>query len=180
MPAIDINEALKQLHDVHAPPPVAAWPPGPGWWFVAGLLVLLLIGLGVWLWRRHRDAWRRAALAECRRIADEERVDDEAAAQWLNLLRRVAVHTSTTEESRRLSGAQWAAWIGARADDADIAANVLLLEKIAFAGSAENGAALDRTAMQASIARVLRRWPRAERRAPAQENAPAAGDTGHA
>lgn len=162
MANLDINEALKQLHDVHVPPPVQAWPPGPGWWFVAGIIVLLLIALGVWLWLRYRDAWRRAALAECKRIADEERVDDEAAAQWLNLLRRVAVHTSTTEESRRLSGAEWAAWLAVRADDADIAVSVLLLEKIAYAGVGENHVAIDRGAMQARIARVLRRWPRGE------------------
>jgi len=38
---------LDQLHDIRLPDPVSAWPPGPGWWLLALLCLLLISGL-VW------------------------------------------------------------------------------------------------------------------------------------
>ena len=55
-------DPLAQLRDIHLPDPISGWPPGPGWWLLALLLLTVLAVLGTWLWRRRREnAWRREA-----------------------------------------------------------------------------------------------------------------------
>ena len=40
---------LVNLKDIHLPPPVPFWPPAPGWWILALLLISTLFIGGVWL-----------------------------------------------------------------------------------------------------------------------------------
>jgi hypothetical protein len=82
------------LRDIHLPPQPSWWPPAPGWWALALLLLAVLL-LGVWLWRRHqRVVWRREqVLLELDALASRHQFDgDQAAlANGLHqLLRRVA------------------------------------------------------------------------------------------
>ena len=41
------------LKDIHLPPEIGIWPPAPGWWVLL-ILVLAVIGLSIWLWRRYQ------------------------------------------------------------------------------------------------------------------------------
>lgn len=82
------------LRDIHLPPPPPWWPPAPGWWLLAGL-ILLLVFIGIWCWRRHRRAQhrRQQVLRELDRIAMNHRQDGDPAAlatDMQQLLRRVA------------------------------------------------------------------------------------------
>ena len=36
------------LRDVHVPPAPSWWPPAPGWWLLAGVVVLVLLGIVAW------------------------------------------------------------------------------------------------------------------------------------
>lgn len=96
---------LSQLRDIHLPPPVSWWPPAPGWWALAALL-LLTLGLGLWLLRRRRrNRWRRRALAE---LAQLRGTDDGQLVRGVSvLLRRVAISRFPQAEVAALTGEAW-------------------------------------------------------------------------
>lgn len=54
--------SLDQLQPLMAPPPIGFWPPAPGWWLL--LLMLPLLGLGLWQLRRFIPAKRTADRSE--------------------------------------------------------------------------------------------------------------------
>jgi hypothetical protein len=99
---------LSQLRDIHLPPEVSWWPPAPGWWLLAGVL-LAAVGLGWFLWRRHRrNGWRRAALRELTSLSDASGALAHARLCSLSvLLRRVALHRFPREKVAALHGAAW-------------------------------------------------------------------------
>lgn len=53
------NPALEQLRDIHLPQAVHWWPPAPGWWIVAALVLALTIWLGRYLQARYRRQYFR-------------------------------------------------------------------------------------------------------------------------
>lgn len=59
---------LDQLKDIHLPDPVSAWPPGPGWWLIMFLFIVLVVGLGLY-W--HKTQWRRQAKRQLQRFQAE-------------------------------------------------------------------------------------------------------------
>ena len=62
-------ELLGNLRDIHEPLPPPFWPPAPGWWILA-FLVMALIAVAIWLaWRRYR-AIERARVPY--RIAEQD------------------------------------------------------------------------------------------------------------
>ena len=62
-----VADALSALRPLETPPPIPWWPPAPGWFVLAGILCLLLIGAGIFWWRRRRflrdTRYRREAIA---------------------------------------------------------------------------------------------------------------------
>ncbi len=53
------NPTLEQLRDIHLPEAVHWWPPAPGWWLVAALLLALTIWLSRSLQARYRRQYFR-------------------------------------------------------------------------------------------------------------------------
>ncbi len=100
------------LRDIHLPEPVSWWPPAPGWWGLA-LLLLLLAGLFLWgraLYRRGR--LRREARRALQRIERQYRAhrdDRQLAADLSVLLRRVALSEYPRAE---VAGLTRDAWLG--------------------------------------------------------------------
>jgi hypothetical protein len=90
-----MNQDGPELRDIHLPADPAWWPPAPGWW----LLAILLLGLVIWLfrmWRRRvrQQRWMTSVRAELQAIAKafaEHQQCTRLAADVSTLLRRASL-----------------------------------------------------------------------------------------
>ena len=96
-----------QLRDIHLPADPRWWPPAPGWWLLAG--ALLLVSVLAWRhlpgwWRRQRV--RRAALRELR-VLSRRPAGELPMAELSTLLRRVAMSRDPRARVAALTGDRW-------------------------------------------------------------------------
>ncbi len=131
---MDSEDLLAQLADIHLPEPVSFWPPAPGWW-VLGVLLLVLAGVGIHylIQASHRRKIGLAALAELDRCyekyASADGDPDELRLRYVNefnsVLRRVALVHFPHANVASLGGAAWVDFIQEKGDskrlDEDIA-----------------------------------------------------------
>lgn len=99
------NDLAALLRDIHLPASPPWWPPQPGWWLVA----LVLLAVGLW-WLRRLPAWKREALARLDAAeADYARHGDTARllADLSVLLRACALQLQGREEVAGLTGPAW-------------------------------------------------------------------------
>ena len=104
-------DLLSQLRDIHTAPPVPWWPPAPGWWVLAGVLLLSLVWLGRRGVARYRDRQRRKQM-----LAWVDHLNSAVDAQhepqvWLATLNRifklVALRAFPHEHCAVLAGQAW-------------------------------------------------------------------------
>jgi hypothetical protein len=103
------NDVLSALRDIHLPEAVSLWPPAPGWWVAAGLIVALAVTLRLVQLRRRRSV-TRAALRELDGLErDHQETGDAAeyAVRLSALLRRVALARFPRNVVASLHGAFW-------------------------------------------------------------------------
>lgn len=118
---MDSEELLAQLADIHLPEPVSLWPPAPGWWILAVLLLLLVL----WTSRkgfiasRHRKI-KAQALTELERCYSNYSLDSQSDSNRLNLrfvneansvLKRVALVHFPNSAVAGLGGPEWVDFI---------------------------------------------------------------------
>lgn len=98
------------LHDILAAPPPAFWPPAPGWWVLAALLLGVLITGGWRLNTARRRRWRRnRILGELEALSTSG--NEQVATQVSILLRRVALLCFDRREVAPLTGRAWLAFL---------------------------------------------------------------------
>jgi hypothetical protein len=101
---------LADLHDIHLPHPVSAWPPGPAYYALLGLGIILLL---LWLKRtyhRRTTAPKREALLELTHLETRYQHHPESkttAANITTLLRRVALVYYPRANVAGLHGEAW-------------------------------------------------------------------------
>ncbi|MQT14987.1 DUF4381 domain-containing protein [Segnochrobactrum spirostomi] len=102
-------DPLAGLHDIHLPQPVPFWPPAPGWWILAGLIVLALIAAAIYEWRRRQTLGYRAlrALEAIEKDSEHYRDAHAAAAASALLIRRIVVTRFGRERLAGLTGDRW-------------------------------------------------------------------------
>ena len=105
----DPQQAL-DLRDIHLPAAPPFWPPAPGWWLLAALLLALLAVFALRLWRRWRlQAQRRRVLDAVDALA--ARLSSERSTEALTglsvLLRQMALARYPRREVAVLTGAAW-------------------------------------------------------------------------
>jgi hypothetical protein len=104
------------LRDIHGLDSISWWPLAPGWWYLAGLLGLLLLAVGGWYWLSHNAGWlgwrgdARRQLSQLKKALKSE--DTHAVAGRLSeLLRRIAIVRSGRQQAAGLTGDTWLLWL---------------------------------------------------------------------
>ena len=100
------------LRDIHLPEAIGWWPPALGWWLLA-VLIPLLLGFMVWLYRRiTRRTAVKAAKKFLLQIKQDQQLDNEQKLKDLSaLIRRVAISTATRTDCAGLTGQLWLAYL---------------------------------------------------------------------
>ena len=118
--AIKSPEALlAELKDLHLPEPPSIWPPAPGWWFVALMVILGVACMCYHYFKKKRKPaarniekgqWQQSALLEHQRLhallsndASANQVLSEASV----LMRRVALARLPREQAATVQNEDW-------------------------------------------------------------------------
>ena len=104
-------DPLAQLRDIHQPAMIGDWPPAPGWWLLAAMVLsaLALLIVKTFLhWRANR--YRREAIKELKMLFKDWQLnkDDIAYVTGLQqLLKRVALTSFPRTSVASLTGEAW-------------------------------------------------------------------------
>ncbi len=109
----EAQELLSRLHDLEVPEPVSWWPPAPGWWLIALVVLTLLAGLALKIRQHHRrNRYRKAGLDLLLQI---DHNDPNAAQAVSALLKRIALAAYPQDHARiaPLFGENWIEFLNA-------------------------------------------------------------------
>jgi len=104
-------DLLSQLRDIHTAAPVPWWPPAPGWWVLAMLLLVLLVWVGRRLLGRYRVHKRRKQMLgwiDHLNVSVDPRRDPQAYLSTLNrIFKLVALRAFPGQQCALLNGQEW-------------------------------------------------------------------------
>jgi len=152
--------SLDRLHDIIVPASVPWWPPAPGWYWVLGfVLVLLLVLVFRAFTRWQRNRYRREALAELAREAEALRTPERRASTLLalsELLKRTALTAFPREQVATLTGPEWFAFLDGTAKGSSFSGALgPMLEKAVY--DPRSAGALEEQQLH-ELVQALRRW----------------------
>jgi hypothetical protein len=106
------------LRDIHGLDPVGLWPLAPGWWLVLGgaLLATWLLYLAArFVWRYPFFTWRYGARRQLLRLRGRSAGEPVGvvAAEFSELLRRIAIARCGRAACAGLAGDAWLDWLTA-------------------------------------------------------------------
>ena len=115
----DLAEQLKDLRDIHGAPIPELWPPSPGWW----LLAILILWFGylalsrLWRWWKYRKQRKQIlGLLESYYTDFRNRGSQQQFAREISeLLRRAALYRFPKESVAQLSGDAWLQFLDSKA-----------------------------------------------------------------
>lgn len=105
------------LHDIHLPDAIGWWPPAPGWWVLAFLMVAVLLFL-IWRWRQQNGGERALELAlfELDRLQGKYGKDSKTLLRELSvLLRRAAISQYGRKQVSGFTGQAWVEFLDQKA-----------------------------------------------------------------
>ena len=119
----DTAQLLEQLRDIHGAPPAPWWPPAPGWWLLAALVLVLVLWLGRRLLDARRLRQRRQRLLDylelLPRTLDPQTQPQAFLAAVNGLLKLAAMRAFPGAACATLKGAEWVAFLASHLEPAD-------------------------------------------------------------
>ena len=108
-------DLLSQLRDIHSAAPVPWWPPAPGWWVLALLVLVLLVWAGRRMLARYRLHQRRKQMLgwvdHLNANIDPNR-NPQAYLSTLNrIFKLVALRAFPDQQCAVLNGQEWAGFL---------------------------------------------------------------------
>lgn len=104
-------DLLSQLRDIHSAPQVSWWPPAPGWWVLAFLLLMLLVWIGRGLLRRLRVVQRRKQMMGWVDHLNSTIDPDKDPYSYLSTINRifkvVALRAFPEQHCAVMAGSEW-------------------------------------------------------------------------
>ena len=106
------------LRDIHGLDAAPWWPLAQGWWYLAGLVCLLLLSIGLRYWLFYNAGWlgwRGDARRQLRELKKSLATEDPhaVAGRLSELLRRIAMVRSGRQQAAGLTGDSWLLWLAA-------------------------------------------------------------------
>lgn len=134
---MDDPGSLQNLNDIVMPAAVPWWPPAPGWYVLAMIVLLLVSWLGLRAIRHwNGNRYRREALRELQRI----RSATQAAPELPVLLKRTALSAWPRTEVAALSSADWHRFLDQSASMARFCSGQgETLDRLSYAASGRHG-----------------------------------------
>ncbi|MGF2735249.1 DUF4381 domain-containing protein [Marinobacter sp. DUT-1] len=102
------QDPLSQLRDIHLPATGGFWPPAPGWWILAVLILgALALVVVVLLRHRRRNRWRRQAILALTELEQKAEPTPSWFARLNTLLKQAARECHPESQPQALSGNAW-------------------------------------------------------------------------
>lgn len=130
----NLPQLMDLMHQIVTPEPTPWLPQTSGWWVIGGWLLAIIL-LGTWHiclnWRRNR--YRRAALAELKKIEQYTLNEPAAARSIAELLKRTALAAYPRSQVAHLYGEKWARFLcQSSRNDAVVSAHADRLAAMAY------------------------------------------------
>jgi hypothetical protein len=110
-------DLLSQLRDIHAAPAVPWWPPAPGWWIVAVLMLALLFWMGRRVFARFKNHQRRkqmlAWIDHLNANIDPQKEPQAYLSTINRIFKLVALRAFPAQQCASLAGQDWADFLAA-------------------------------------------------------------------
>ena len=102
---------LENLRDIHLPGEVSAWPPAPGWWILALVILILVAFIIRYIWQRHQQKHiLRISLNHLTKLTDNYQKHNDPqklVKSYSSLLRRIALARFSRQNVAGLTGDTW-------------------------------------------------------------------------
>ena len=109
-----------ELRDIHLPDAVSWWPPAPGWWLLALLILIMAFMMPAMIKRLKSKPLNKLALSEFRKIelSFQAHQNKTQLAQDISvLLRRICLSYKPGREAASLTGQQWIEYLNAMTEN---------------------------------------------------------------